>query len=73
MAKQPPTIYHPKGSMCAVCVNKDKDCTVLDFKNMPVTSQYSPANSENIYKTVKCSEFNNLRKLPQIIGESNGH
>lgn len=57
----PPTIYHPKGSMCAVCVRKDMDCAkVLDFKNMPVMSQYGPANDETVYKIVKCTMFNNL-------------
>lgn len=56
--------YHPKGSMCTVCVNKDKDCAnLLNFKFMPVMSQYSPANSENIYKVVKCIEFNNLGEV----------
>ncbi len=54
-------IYHPKGSMCAVCVNKDKDCAkVLDFKLMPVMSQYSPVGDKNSYKIVKCSMFNKL-------------
>lgn len=57
-------IYHPKGSMCAVCVNKDKDCAkVLDFKVMPVMSQYSEAGSDIVFKIVKCSMFNNLGKL----------
>jgi len=59
-----PTIYHPKGSMCAVCVNRDSNCAkVLDFKVMPVMSQYSPANDENVYKIVKCTMFNNLGEI----------
>jgi len=58
-----PNIYHPKGSMCAVCVNRDSDCAKLDFKSMPAMSQYSPANSENVYKIVKCTMFNNLGEM----------
>jgi len=57
-------IYHPKGSMCAVCVNKDKDCAkVLNFKFMPVMSQYGLENDKNVYKIVKCSMFNNLGEI----------
>lgn len=60
----PPIIYHPKGSMCAACVSKDMDCAkVLEFKNMPVMSQYSLANSEIVYKIVKCPVFNNIGNL----------
>jgi len=54
-------IYHPKGSMCKVCVNRDLECSeYLDFKFMPVMSQYSRANNEDIYKIVKCGMFNKL-------------
>lgn len=56
-------IYHPKGSMCAVCLNKHLDCAkALDFKRMPVMKQYSPANDETVYKVVKCLMFNKLIK-----------
>lgn len=27
--------YHPKGGMCANCVNKYSDCSDLDFSSMP--------------------------------------
>jgi len=54
-------IYHPKGSMCAVCVNKKLDCaSVLDFKCMPVMSKYS--SDTDVCKIVKCSMFNKLEK-----------
>lgn len=52
-------VYHPKGSMCKVCVNKDLKCSkYLDFKFMPVMSQYGLANDPNVYKVVKCGMFN---------------
>lgn len=51
--------YHPKGSMCAVCVNNKLDCAkALDFKYMKVISQYSKAGSEDVFKVVKCLMFN---------------
>ena len=54
-------IYHPKGSMCAVCVNNKLDCaSALDFKHMKVMSQYGLENGENVYKVVKCTMFNKL-------------
>lgn len=58
-------IYHPKGSMCVVCVSRDLDCAkALDFKLMPVMSQYSRADEENVYKIVKCSMFNKKENKP---------
>lgn len=53
-----PNTYHPKGSMCAVCTSKELNCArVLDFKRMPVMSQYSQAGSDMTFKVVKCSMF----------------
>lgn len=52
-------IYHPKGSMCAVCVNNKLNCgKALDFKFMPVMSQYVVTGDESVYKIVKCAMFN---------------
>ena len=54
-----PNIYHPKGSMCTVCVNNKLDCgKALDFKFMPVMSQYGVAGDDSVYKIVKCAMFN---------------
>ena len=54
-------IYHPKGSMCSVCCNRDLECSkALDFNFMPVMKQYSLADDDNIYKVVKCFMFNKL-------------
>jgi hypothetical protein len=54
-------IYHPKGSMCVVCRNKRLPChKALKFNYMPVMSQYSQANDENVYKIVKCIMFNKI-------------
>ena len=58
-----PNIYQPKGSMCAVCVNKNLKCSdAMDFKFMQVMKQYSQANDENVYKVVKCLMFNKENK-----------
>jgi len=57
------TLYHPKGSMCSVCVNRKLDCAnLLDFNRMPVMSKYSPAGSDEVFKVVKCSMFNKESK-----------
>jgi len=50
-------IYHPKGSMCSVCVNKDSECSkYLDFTFMPVMKQYK--QDGDTYKVIKCGMFN---------------
>ena len=43
--------YQPKGSMCAVCVNKLKDCSKLDFKSMGIMSKIDDTI------IVECTEF----------------
>jgi len=53
----PATIYHPKGSMCAVCIFNKEDCSSLPFKQMRVMKQYSPENDLTIFKVVKCDVF----------------
>lgn len=58
-------IYHPKGSMCKVCVNKGMPCSdAMDFKYMPVMSQYGLADDDNVYKIVKCLMFNKEKQTP---------
>jgi len=41
----------PKGGMCAVCSNRDTDCSVLDFESMPILS----IEIDEII--VRCTEF----------------
>ena len=49
-------IYHPKGSMCAVCVNKFKLCNKsMKFEGMPVMKKYK--EDENNMYVVKCYMF----------------
>ena len=51
-------IYHPKGSMCATCAHKDRDCSNLKFHSMHVLSQYFPCKGEPlVFKVVLCQEF----------------
>ena len=50
-------IYHPKGSMCAVCTNKFKLCNKsMNFEVMPVMKKYK--DDENNMYIVKCYMFN---------------
>lgn len=59
------TIYHPKGSMCATCVHKDRDCSNLKFHSMHVLEQYSYEVLQQysyekeplVFKVVLCEEF----------------
>lgn len=44
-------MHHPKGSMCAACKHKDRDCSKLDFAKMPVMEKY------NDKVIVRCLEF----------------
>ena len=56
-------IYHPNGSMCAVCKNSYSDCSKLDFKEMRVIKQYSGGNYPTVFKIVKCSSFDQGEKI----------
>ena len=46
-------IYTPKGSMCQACVNLNKDCSKLDFKNMKAIKHF-----KGVCVVVKCTSFN---------------
>lgn len=47
--------YRPKGDMCINCKNKERDCSLLDFKSMaPLSSEIVNGNFEI---TVKCTEY----------------
>lgn len=50
-------IYHPKGSMCRVCIKSGADCSSLPFEEMRVMKQYSPENDPTVFKVVLCEEF----------------
>ena len=41
----------PKGSMCATCKNRDKDCSELNFESMP------PLSIDDDVIIVRCTEF----------------
>jgi hypothetical protein len=49
------TIYHPKGGMCRTCKNVKNDCSILDFKSMPVI--YRAISEPITYVIVKCDNF----------------
>jgi len=52
--------FQPKGSMCAVCADKDKDCSHLEFyKMLPVMETYQIDDCTAMI--VKCSEFKRLQ------------
>lgn len=44
-------LYQPKGSMCAACKHKMRDCSKLPFADMPVILKHDGV------KIVKCKEF----------------
>lgn len=44
--------HRPRGRMCAICVNKDRNCAHLDFKTMPKIDQ-----DKDGMIVVKCIEF----------------
>lgn len=50
-------VYHPKGSMCANCQNRLKDCTDLNFNEMRVIKQYKSKEGQINFQVVKCEEF----------------
>lgn len=43
--------YQPKGSMCAACENKHKNCSELPFSKMPVMAVHDGV------KIVRCTSF----------------
>lgn len=43
--------YQPKGSMCAACKHKHRDCSKLPFSEMPVMLKHDGV------KIVNCKEF----------------
>ena len=51
-------IYHPKGSMCAVCAFAKQDCSGLLFNEMRPMKKYSKANDPTVFIIVKCGGFN---------------
>ena len=54
-------IYHPKGSMCAVCANNELPCAkVLQFQYMPPMKKYKQGDDNMII--VKCLMFIKLNK-----------
>lgn len=48
-------LYQPKGGMCASCKDFLKNCTSLNFKNMPVIDRYNHNGDDFII--VKCTNF----------------
>ena len=48
--------YQPKGSMCAVCLFWNEDCSKMDFKSM------RPMKKEKSVIIVKCDAFRRLEK-----------
>ena len=44
--------YIPKGSMCASCQHKHRDCSHLPFRDMPRLSEYL-----RMYVVVKCTDY----------------
>ena len=50
-------IIHPKGSMCASCERKDKDCSMLGFGAIRVMSEYAPTNDPTAFKVIRCDFF----------------
>ncbi len=52
--------YQPKGSMCAVCAHKDRNCSDLLFEYMkPVIGSFDVQTKTKLQKVsvVKCAEF----------------
>ena len=52
-------IYHPKGSMCGVCMHRDKDCSHIKFNEFKPMKKYSGANDPTVFVVVKCEIFTN--------------
>lgn len=56
-------IYHPKGSMCGVCVNNKLNCArALAFNTMPIISTYTKDDDGINYRIVACLMFNKKDK-----------
>jgi len=52
-------IYHPKGSMCAVCLFSNEDCSKMKFNEMRPMKKYSKSNDPTVFVIVKCDGFKN--------------
>ena len=51
--------FQPKGSMCAVCADKHKDCSGINFYKMPVID--TDRNEEHTVMIVACKYFKRLQ------------
>lgn len=51
--------FQPKGGMCAVCADKDKDCSHLEFFQMPVIGTHK--EDDQSIMIVKCRAFKRLQ------------
>jgi len=51
--------FQPKGNRCLICVDKDKDCTRLEFELMPVID--TELEGDNVLMFVKCRKFKSLQ------------
>lgn len=49
--KPAPTLYQPKGSMCMACQHLQRDCSGLDFHNMPMI------RCTELVVVVRCTEY----------------
>ena len=51
--------FQPKGSMCMNCLDRNSDCSKLDFNEMPCASDYVDASGLNPFHviTVICKQF----------------
>ena len=56
-----PVCYQPRGSMCAECQHRDRDCSGLPFSDMPVLEMGRGAG-DRIYAAVRCTEY--VKGLP---------
>lgn len=50
------TTYQPKGSMCAACTKKNRDCSGLPFNAMAPIMMHKYFHDERTV-IVRCSEF----------------
>ena len=59
-------LYIPKGGMCAICINRFKDCSSLDFENM------FTIKAESYITTVRCTSFKKGSPIPPKIKKKTG-